>query len=97
MTDKYYKSINSDSYIVKKESVPSNPGKVHLVKPGESLWEISRMYNGLTIEKIKKLNNLSGNKIMPGQKLRISWFDYIPEDHYDILHQIFLLLLRYIS
>ena len=46
-------------------------GKVHLVQPGDSLWEISRRYNGLSVERIKKLNNLSSNKITPGQKLII--------------------------
>ncbi len=45
--------------------------KVYQVQPGDTLWDISRKFNGLTIEKIKKLNNLSGNKIKPGQKLII--------------------------
>lgn len=45
--------------------------KVHLVQPGDSLWEISRRYQGLSVNKIKELNNLSSNKITPGQKLII--------------------------
>ena len=72
VNDEYYNSINSNTLIAKQEPVPIISGKIHLVQPGESLWEISRMYDGLTIEKIKKLNNLTSNKIMPGQKLRIS-------------------------
>ena len=50
-------------------SVPSS--KVHLVQPGDSLWEISRKYEGLSVSKIKEWNNLSGNSIKPGQKLII--------------------------
>ncbi|MEQ9437935.1 MAG: LysM peptidoglycan-binding domain-containing protein [Cyclobacteriaceae bacterium] len=51
------------------QPIPS--GKYHLVQPGDSLWEISRKYEGLTVMKIKELNNLSNNSIKPGQKLII--------------------------
>nr|WKN38142.1 transglycosylase SLT domain-containing protein [Tunicatimonas sp. TK19036] len=50
---------------------PIPAGKYHLVQPGDSLWEISRKYEGLTVAKIKQLNNLSNNSIKPGQKLII--------------------------
>jgi membrane-bound lytic murein transglycosylase D len=46
-------------------------GKVYYVQPGDTLWDISRMYEGLSVEKIKKLNKLTSNKIKPGQKLII--------------------------
>lgn len=46
-------------------------GKIHEVQPGDTLWDISRKYEGLSIEKIKKLNNLKTNSIKPGQKLII--------------------------
>jgi len=49
--------------------IPSS--KIHVVRPGDTLWDISRMYQGLTIEKIKSLNNLKNNSIKPGQKLLI--------------------------
>jgi membrane-bound lytic murein transglycosylase D len=41
----------------------------YVVQAGDSLWDISQKFQGLTIEKIKQLNNLSGNSIKPGQKL----------------------------
>jgi membrane-bound lytic murein transglycosylase D len=45
--------------------------KVYTVQPGDSLWLISRKIEGVTIEQIKKLNNLNNNEIKPGQKLII--------------------------
>ncbi|GJM29519.1 MAG: lytic transglycosylase [Cyclobacteriaceae bacterium] len=53
----------------KPQEVPSS--KTHLVQPGDTLWEISLKYKGLTIEKIKQLNNLQNNTIKPGQTLII--------------------------
>ena len=42
----------------------------HLVTKGESLYSISKKYN-ISIKKIKKLNNLTGSQIKPGQKLKV--------------------------
>jgi len=47
----------------------SPQGKVYTVQPGDSLWDISKKFQGLTIERIKSLNNLKTNKLQPGQKL----------------------------
>lgn len=46
-------------------------GRVYTVQPGDSLWLISRKVEGVTIDQIKKLNNLNNNRIKPGQKLII--------------------------
>lgn len=43
--------------------------KTYIVQPGDTLWDISRKFDGLTIEKIKTLNKLNGNNIQAGQKL----------------------------
>jgi membrane-bound lytic murein transglycosylase D len=48
---------------------PLNGTHTYTVQPGDTLWTISRKFDGLTIEKIKSLNNLEGSKIQPGQKL----------------------------
>ncbi|HYC84556.1 MAG TPA: LysM peptidoglycan-binding domain-containing protein [Chryseosolibacter sp.] len=45
--------------------------KTYVVQPGDTLWDITRKFDGLTIEKIKALNKLNNNKIQPGQKLVI--------------------------
>ncbi len=50
-----------------KVSLPDS--KIYVVQPGDTLWDISRKFDGLTIEKIKALNNLKSNNLQPGQKL----------------------------
>jgi membrane-bound lytic murein transglycosylase D len=43
--------------------------KTYIVQPGDTLWNISKKVPGLTVEKIKTLNNLKDNTLQPGQKL----------------------------
>lgn len=42
--------------------------KTYTVRPGDSLWIISQKHS-LSVEQIKRLNNLNSNSIKPGQKL----------------------------
>lgn len=42
---------------------------VYVVQSGDSLWDISQKFEGVSIDQIKQLNSLSGNNIKPGQKL----------------------------
>ncbi len=43
---------------------------VHTVVSGETLFRISKMYE-VNIDDIKSLNNLSGNSVQLGQKIKI--------------------------
>jgi len=43
---------------------------VHVVRKGESLYTISLQYNK-TVNQLKQLNNINGNKITAGQKIKI--------------------------
>jgi FOG: LysM repeat len=43
--------------------------KTYTVQPGDTLWDITKKKPGLTVEKIKSLNNLKSSKLRPGQKL----------------------------
>ncbi|HZY82549.1 MAG TPA: LysM peptidoglycan-binding domain-containing protein [Cyclobacteriaceae bacterium] len=46
--------------------------KTYTVQPGDTLWDITKKFQGLTVEKIKSLNNLKSNELKPGQKLIVS-------------------------
>jgi membrane-bound lytic murein transglycosylase D len=52
-------ALNSDS---------PNSSKTYTVRPGDSLWMISQKHS-LSIEQIKRLNNLNTTQIKPGQRL----------------------------
>lgn len=64
---------HSSTPVKKSEPVMTviDGSKYHIVQPGDSLWSISRAYDNLSIDKIKKMNKLSNSKIKPGQKLLI--------------------------
>lgn len=51
--------------------VSSTAAKVHVVKSGDSLYEIARK-NGMTVNELKKLNGLSSNRLKLGQKLALN-------------------------
>lgn len=48
---------------------------MHIVQPGETLWEIAAVYN-LSVNEIASVNNIEQNKIVSGQKLRIKLENY---------------------
>lgn len=62
------------SAFTKSVALPSQPipfpaSNTYIVQPGDTLWDISKKFQGLTIDKLKELNNLENAKIQPGQKL----------------------------
>ena len=73
-----YSSETKDMYASAKTSGNnaklelSEGQKIYYVQPGDTLWDIARTYANLSIEEIKKLNNLNTNNIKPGQPLIIS-------------------------
>lgn len=44
----------------------------YLVQKGDSLYSISKKYPGVSISDIKKWNNISGEELKPGMKLKIN-------------------------
>ncbi|GAB4487876.1 MAG: hypothetical protein OHK0045_08920 [Raineya sp.] len=70
-------SLNPSKNQVGSVAAAANPtSKVkvmyHTVKPGDTLWNISKRYEGLSVEKIKKLNpQLKGDNLAVGQKIRV--------------------------
>lgn len=45
----------------------------HVVRKGDTLWDIAKEYDGVTVDQIKALNSLHNiNKLKPGQKIIIA-------------------------
>lgn len=55
---------------VEKE-LPKPTFKYYIVQPGDTLWNIAKRYEGLTVEMIKDINNLRNTQITPGTKLKV--------------------------
>ncbi|MBJ6368471.1 lytic transglycosylase domain-containing protein [Snuella sedimenti] len=45
---------------------------IYTVKEGDSLWSISQKFSGVSVQNIKDWNDISGTKLKPGMKLKIS-------------------------
>ncbi len=46
----------------------------HTVRKGDTLWDIAKLYEGVSVEQIKKLNNIQNSKnLKPGQKLKVGY------------------------
>jgi len=43
----------------------------YTVQQGDTLFSISRQHNGISIDKLKELNNISDDCILPGMKLKV--------------------------
>lgn len=52
---------------------PSDPSTytIYTVKSGDSLYNIAKLYPGVSADNIKAANGMKSNRIMPGQKLKI--------------------------
>jgi membrane-bound lytic murein transglycosylase D len=77
-------SLKTATTEIKSDSIADNSPQVntstpvktpkyvyHLVQPGDTLWNIARRYNGVTIEMIKNINNLRSSELKVGTKLKV--------------------------
>jgi membrane-bound lytic murein transglycosylase D len=58
----------SSTKTISLNSTNPSSSKTYTVRPGDSLWVISQKHS-LSIEQIKRLNNLNSTQIKPGQRL----------------------------
>ncbi len=68
-----YHSQNQVGTVASAAKPVSKPKVIyHIVKPGDTLWNISKRYEGVSVDKIKKLNpQLKGDNLAVGQKIRV--------------------------
>ncbi|MDQ7916527.1 LysM peptidoglycan-binding domain-containing protein [Mesonia sp. MT50] len=50
----------------------SSSMKTYTVKQGDSLWSISQKFSGVSVKNIQKWNGISGSRLKPGMKLKVS-------------------------
>ena len=66
------KSKKNKEDISLTKSKKSGKYDIYIVKEGDSLWKISRKFNGVSVDQIKKWNNIwSAKSLKPGTKLKI--------------------------
>ncbi len=51
-------------------SKPAASGEIYTVKSGDTLYSVSTRF-GVSVDRLKQLNNITGNTIRPGQSLRV--------------------------
>ena len=65
-------------YVYKPVNKSNNTVKVgkflyHIIKRGDTLWDIAKEYDGVTVEQIKKLNHIrNSHHLQPGQRIKIA-------------------------
>ena len=55
-----------------KEAAKKGKNRFYNVQNGDTLWNISQRYGGISIDKLKKLNGIKGNVVKAGMKIRVS-------------------------
>lgn len=63
--------VKANSIAAKSSSETIKKSATYTVRPGDTLWNISQRYDGVTISDIKKWNNIQGNTVKVGQKIKI--------------------------
>lgn len=66
--------VNTEGNAVATNNTPSkvsSPVQYYTVRSGDTLWSISQRYSNISINDIKRLNNMNSNTVKIGQRLKI--------------------------
>ncbi len=69
---KPYIASNSTKSTSSTVKLNANNITYYTVKAGDTLWAISQKFSGVSVQNIKDWNDISGNHLKPGMKLKIS-------------------------
>jgi len=67
----YVASTSSTKTTTKSKPISGNV-TIYTVTSGDSLWSIAQKFPGVSVQNIKDWNDISGSKLKPGMKLKIS-------------------------
>lgn len=69
----YPRKLGSSSSSNKKKTTATvASGKTYTVKSGDSLWSISQKFPNITVDQLKKWNDISSTKLKPGMTLKLN-------------------------
>jgi membrane-bound lytic murein transglycosylase D len=72
MTAGISKKANTEKIVENDKPDKKLKPKYHIVLKGDTIWSIAQRYEGCTVEKIIKFNDIRNNNLKPGQKLRVT-------------------------
>ncbi len=69
----YPRKLSTKTSTKRSSSVVSTgTDRTYTVKNGDSLWSISQKFPGITVEQLKKWNDISSTKLKPGMTLKLN-------------------------
>ncbi len=69
--DIYVKESTAKKMGITEQKTVTDGYIYYTVQSGDTLWKISQMYPGITTTEIKRINNLTSDRLTPGQMLKI--------------------------
>lgn len=63
--------VTNTTNVNNQKNTESNNERNYIVRSGDSLWSIAQKFPGVSVEDIKKWNDIRGNQLKPGMKLKL--------------------------
>ena len=63
--------VTNTANVNNQKNTESNDERHYVVRSGDSLWSIAQKFPGVSVEDIKKWNDIRGNQLKPGMKLKL--------------------------
>lgn len=70
--ERVYLDLPEQPILAEKVSPETPAARLHTVKSGDTLYSISKQYAGVTVDMLKKWNNLETELLVPGNVLKVS-------------------------